>query len=143
MSRRSKRRRGFTLMEILLVLAILVVLGSMVGVGYFQVQRNAMRNIATGQISTLKSAVNMYTLHIGTPPNTLDDLIIVPAELSNPQKWAGPYLEEERIPEDPWNQPYQYEVTDPSNAKFRIWSNGPDLQPGTEDDISSTPLYSG
>src|SRR5262245_38284474 len=137
MNRRSKRRRGFTLMEILLVLAILVVLGSMVGVGYFKVQQNAMKNIATGQISTLKSAVNMFTLHIGTPPNSLEDLIILPADLASPQKWAGPYLEEERVPDDPRNQPYQYEVIDHANGTSRIWSNGPDLQPGTEDDISS------
>ena len=137
-SRRSRRRRGFTLMEILLVLAILVVLGSMVGVGYFKVQQNAMKNIATGQIATLKSAVNMYTLHIGTPPNDLDSLVILPQDLANPNKWAGPYLEEDAVPFDPWNQPYQYEITDPQNGKFRIWSNGPDMQAGTEDDILST-----
>jgi len=137
MSSRRSRRRGFTLMEILLVLAILVVLGSMVGVGYFKVQQGAMRNIATGQIATLKSAVNMYTLHLGTPPNDLESLIVSPPDLTNPLKWQGPYLEEDRVPEDPWNQPYQYEVIDASNGKFRIWSNGPDMQPDTQDDVST------
>ena len=138
--RSRRRRRGFTLMEILLVLAILVVLGSMVGVGYFKVQQNAMRNIASGQIATLKSAVNMYTLHIGTPPPDLNALVAPPPDLANPAKWAGPYLEEDAVPLDPWNQDYQYAVTDQQNGKFRIWSNGPDMQPDTQDDISSTPL---
>ncbi len=138
MNRRRRHRNAFTLMEILLVLAILVVLGSMVGVGYFKVQQTAMKNIATGQLSTLKSAVNMYTLHIGTPPNDLQALIEAPPDLTNPTKWSGPYLEnQEKLPDDPWNQPYQYEVTDPSNGKFRIWSNGPDMQPGSADDITT------
>jgi general secretion pathway protein G len=138
MNRRRRHRNAFTLMEILLVLAILVVLGSMVGVGYFRVQQTAMKNIATGQLSTLKSAVNMYTLHIGTPPNDLQALIEAPPDLANPAKWSGPYLEnQEKLPDDPWNQPYQYEITDPSNGKFRIWSNGPDMQPGSEDDITT------
>jgi general secretion pathway protein G len=134
---RSRRRRGFTLMEILLVLAILVVLGSMVGVGYFKVQQGAMRNIAEGQIATLKSAVNMYTLHIGTPPNDLQSLLEAPPELSNPTKWQGPYLEESQLPLDPWNQDYQYEIIDAANGKFRIWTNGPDMQPDTQDDVST------
>ncbi len=138
MNRRRSHRNAFTLMEILLVLAILVVLGSMVGVGYFKVQQGAMKSIATSQLATLKSAVNMYTLHIGTPPNDLQALIEAPPDLSTPAKWSGPYLEnEQKLPEDPWNQPYQYEVTDPSNGKFRIWSNGPDMQPGSTDDITT------
>jgi general secretion pathway protein G len=136
---RPRRRRGFTLMEILLVLAILVVLGSMVGVGYFKVQQGAMRNTASGQIAVFKTAVNMYTLHIGSPPNDLESLIVPPPELTNPQKWQGPYLDEDILPQDPWNQPYQYEVLDAANGKFRIWTNGPDMQPDTIDDVSSMP----
>lgn len=138
MSRRSRRRRGFTLMEILLVLAILVVLGSMVGVGYVRIQQNAMKNAARTQLTLLEDAVKTYTLDVGTVPSSLNDLLAAPADLANPTKWAGPYLDKQTLPVDPWNQQYQYEVVDPAMATFRIWSNGPDQQPGSSDDISTT-----
>jgi general secretion pathway protein G len=138
MNRRSRRRRGFTLMEILLVLAILVVLASMVGVGYVKIQQGALKSAAQTQVGLLEDAAKLYALHIGSPPNTLDDLLVVPPDLANPAKWSGPYLEKRELPLDPWNQPYQYEIIDPAEATFRIWSNGPDQQPGSSDDITTT-----
>jgi general secretion pathway protein G len=138
MSRRSRRRRGFTLMEILLVLAILVVLGSMVGVGYVKIQQNAMKKAAQTQVTLLEDATKTYILDVGSPPSDLSGLLQPPPDLANPLKWAGPYLEKNALPVDPWNQQYQYEIVDPANAKIRIWSNGPDQQPGSSDDISTT-----
>lgn len=135
MNRRHRRRRGFTLMEVLLVLAILVILGSFVTVGYVQLQRQANINAARGQIGMLESAVDHYTLAIGTPPNTQDGLEALrnaPQGLPNPRKWTGPYITEQ-LPLDPWGQPYQYEQID--NETYKIWSNGPDGQQGNEDDI--------
>jgi len=137
MNRRSRRVRGFTLMEILLVLAILVVLGSMVGVGYVKIQQNAMKKAAQTQVTMLEDAVKTYTLDVGSLPPDLTGLLQQPPDVQN-NKWAGPYLEKQQLPQDPWNQAYQYEVLDPANAKFRIWSNGPDMQPGSTDDISTT-----
>jgi len=135
MNRRSRRNRGFTLMEILLVLAILVVLGAMVGVGYSRVQVNAMKSAARTQIGLLEDATKLYILDVGSPPSSLDALISAPPDLANPAKWQGPYLEKQNLPFDPWNSPYQYEVTDPTNGKFRIWSAGP---PGANLEISTT-----
>jgi len=135
---RRNRRRGFTLMEVLLVLAILVVLGSMVTVGYMQIQRNANKDAAKGQIGLLENAVDLYALNVGTCPTTqqgLSALRTAPSELKNVAKWAGPYLKEE-LPVDPWGQPYQYEQI--SADEFKIWSNGPDGQQGSEDDIDPT-----
>src|SRR5262245_47211995 len=105
-----RRRRGFTLMEILLVLAILVVLGSMVGVGYVKIQQNAMKNSARAQITLLEDAVKTYMIDVGSPPAALDYLITSPPDLANPLKWQGPYLDKNQLPVDPWNQAYQYEV---------------------------------
>ena len=131
----TRRPRGFTLMEILLVLAILVVLGAMVGVGYSRVQVNAMKSAAKTQIGLLEDATKLYTLDVGSPPSSLDALITPPSDLANPNKWQGPYLEKTTLPQDPWNSPYQYEVTDAANGKFRIWSAGP---PGANQEISTT-----
>jgi general secretion pathway protein G len=139
MSRRPRRRRGFTLMEVLLVLAILVILGSLVTVSFVKMQAQAYKDSAKSQITLLEDAVNMYTLNIGTCPTTqqgLDALLVAPADLPNPAKWAGPYLDKQQLPVDPWNGPYQYEQLAPD--QFRIWSNGPDGTSGSEDDISTT-----
>jgi general secretion pathway protein G len=137
MSCSRRRRRGFTLMEVLLVLAILVILASLVGVSYVRLQQNANINSARTQIGMLEEACNHYTLSVGVPPNTLEDLLTLPADLPNPTKWAGPYLEKSTLPVDPWNNPYQYEIVDPATSKFRIYSLGPDRTPGSADDISS------
>src|SRR5262245_4817912 len=138
MNRRPRRNRGFTLMEILLVLAILVVLGSMVGVGYVKIQQNAMKNAAKTQITLLEDAVKHYTLDVGSPPSALEYLINPPPDIARPEKWQGPYLEKTTLPQDPWNQDFLYEIVDQATAKFKISSMGPDQQPGSADDIMTT-----
>ena len=138
MKTRRNRRRGFTLMEILLVLAILVVLGSMVTVGFVRMQKNAYINTTKSQISLLEDAVQAYTLSVGVPPNTqqgLEALIVQPGDLPSPEKWTGPYLDKQSLPLDPWGNQYEYEQINAD--QFRIWSPGPDKASGSEDDISS------
>jgi general secretion pathway protein G len=139
LSRRPRRRRGFTLMEVLLVLAILVILGSLVTVSFVRMQATAYKNSAKSQVGMLEQAVKMYVLNVGSVPTQqegLQALLVCPSELKDPTKWTGPYLDKQQLPNDPWNQPYQYE---PLGADtFRIWSNGPDQASGTPDDISTT-----
>src|SRR2546422_2236140 len=102
-------------MEILLVLAILVVLGSMVGVGYVKIQQNAMKNSARAQLTLLEDAVKTYMIDVGSPPARLDYLLTPPPDLLNPLKWQGPYLDKQALPQEPWNQFYQYEIVDQAN----------------------------
>jgi general secretion pathway protein G len=133
--RRRRRRRGFTLMEVLLVLAILVILGSMVSIFIIGTQREAFRDAARFQISELETTLDAYRLHVGSYPSTnqgLEALVAPPADLQNPAKWRGPYLKKQ-IPADPWGRPYQYELMGPE--QYRIWSWGPDGADGTEDDV--------
>jgi general secretion pathway protein G len=140
MSRRPRRRRGFTLMEILLVLAILVVLASMVGVGYVRIQQNAFKNSARTQLTLLEDAVKTYMLDVGTMPSSLNDLLQPPPDLPNPAKWAGPYLDKQNLPVDPWNSPFVFQEVDRENMKFRIYSPGPNRQDEQAggDDIATT-----
>jgi len=140
MSKRTirRRRRGFTLMEILLVLAILVVLGSLVTFGYVTIQRNAMMDSAKTQIRMFEQAVDMYRLDVGKYPSGdqgLQALRLQPPD-APANKWRGPYIQVE-IPADPWGNPYQYqEITDSLNQpSFEVISNGPDGANGTADDI--------
>ena len=134
---RRAARGGLTLIEVLLVLVILVILGSIVGVGIRQAQKKALRDAAEAQLHGLKQGVKNYELDIRRYPTTLQALVEMPSDLANPQRWReGGYLDAKQLPVDPWDSAYQYELVDSEN--FRIWSNGPDGQKGSEDDIVVT-----
>jgi general secretion pathway protein G len=140
MKRRFRRRsRGFTLMEVLLVLAILVILGSLVTAGFLQIQKSSTKDSARVQIGLLEDAVKFYTLAVGSPPTSLQGLIERPSDIANPEKWAGPYWDKKTLPVDPWNNEYKYETYEAEDGmKFRIYSAGPNKQEGDDDDISTT-----
>lgn len=133
---RRPRRRGFTLMEVLLVMVILVILGSL-AVGVFTGTRDrANIDAATAQIGLIKSQIDLYNLNMNAYPSTLDDLLNVPSEAANPKKWAGPYIEALRP--DPWGNEYQFAAPGEHNPNsFDFWSYGPDGTDGTEDDIGN------
>ena len=130
--RRSNRRAGFTLLELLLVMAILVVLASLSTYAVLAMQGTAYQKSAVSEINTLKSACKMYKLNVGTFPSQLNDLYQLPSGLSQVQ-WQGPYIENP-VDGDPWNRPYKYSF-DEINNKITITSYGPDGQEGTNDDI--------
>ena len=125
-------RRGFTLMELLLVMAILVIMASMVTFAFLQIQKNAQSDATLSQISTLENACTSYKLQVGRFPNSLDDLFTQPAGLSTRQ-WRGPYLSNP-VPMDPWGNVYNY-APDEANNRVNIMSAGPDGQQGSPDDV--------
>ncbi len=135
--RRCRKRQGFTLMEVLLVLVILVILGSMAGVFIRGARKKANADAARSQIGMLENAVKLYELNAQAYPNTTDGLavLITPPANATADTWAGPYLDKREVPLDPWRNPYQYELIDVDT--FRIWSIGPDGIDGSDDDISS------
>jgi general secretion pathway protein G len=125
-------------MEVLLVLAILVILGSLVVISIGRTKAGADEDAARIQIGAFKIPLNSYRLHVGSYPTTtqgLQALCEPPADLRNPAKWRGPYLDDEKLPLDPWDNPYQYELL---NAEvYRISSWGADGVSGTADDVSN------
>jgi general secretion pathway protein G len=130
---RSRRRRGgFTLMEVLLVLAILVILGALAFFSFGDVLFGAKRRAAKIQIDGLKTPMNNFLLEEGRFPQSLEELWTPSAKTG--RKYS------ETVGLDPWGNPYQYEP--PANqsqsvGEYRITSNGPDGQAGTGDDISN------
>lgn len=138
---RDRCRRGaFTLVEVLLVLVILVIIGSIAVTAYGPIQRRAYINAAKSQIKAFKTPLNAYRLDLGDFPTTsqgLEALRNPPADLPNLEDYGGPYLDSP-VPLDPWNNPYMYEYPgryDPMQPD--IWSFGPDGVNGTDDDIGS------
>ncbi len=135
--RRRPRHRGFTLMEVLLVMVILVILGSM-AVGFFMGTRErANIDAASIQIGMIETSVDLYQLHMNAYPSSLDDLMRAPTDAANPNKWGGPYLRK-AMPLDPWGKAYQFAAPGKNNqSTYDFWSRGPDGADGTEDDIGN------
>lgn len=142
---RTKRqgRGGFTLVEMLVVLAILVLLISMVGPRILGSKQKADISAAKTQIGMLMSALDLYIVDMKVYPDTevgLNALLEDPStDEEEKSKWDGPYIKKSEIPKDPWGNAYQYEFPG-SHTKRKdpeIWSKGPDGQDNTEDDVVS------
>lgn len=142
-------RRGFTLVEMLIVLAILVGLAAMVVPRLLGTQKKADISNAKAQIGMIKGCLQNYFLDMKNFPTTeqgLDALVAAPAggeegteTVASSNNWNGPYTESGELPVDPWGNQYQYAYP-PTNSKSDtpdIWSFGPDGQDNTEDDITS------
>lgn len=136
LARRRSRRGGFTLMEVLLVLAILVILGSLVAMSFKNVLTDSDKNAAKSQISLFETPINLYWSNVKQYPQTLDALITAPADV-DPAKWKGPYMDK-AIPKDPWGGDYKLKSPGTHNPNgVDIWSAGPDQADGTEDDVGN------
>ncbi|MDR3232143.1 MAG: type II secretion system major pseudopilin GspG [Planctomycetaceae bacterium] len=132
-------QKGFTLLEVMVVLFILVTVAAL-AVGAYQGQlAQAKRQSAVVYIKGLASAIELFELNIGRPPTSdegLNALIAAPGDLSNPAKWSGPYIKETVQTNDPWGNSYQY-VCPSARGKgnYDVWSWGPDGINETDDDI--------
>jgi general secretion pathway protein G len=137
-TRCAHTRTAFTLIELLLVLAILVVLASMVITMYSGTQERAFKDAAKGQVGIFKSGINLYKFHTRNYPQGLNDLINKPGDATISERWAGPYMDASKIPQDPWDHEYKFVAPGKHNRDtFDVWSTGPDGQDGTADDIGN------
>ncbi|HEY1108603.1 MAG TPA: type II secretion system major pseudopilin GspG [Opitutaceae bacterium] len=131
-------RRGFTLLEILVVLAIIGLLAGLainnIG-GILGGAEGTAAQIFVNQ--SAKTPLMTYRLHTGSFPSTADGLqALITAPASASGRWQGPYVE--KIPLDPWKEPYQYAFPGKRNpGSYDVWSKGPDKQSDTADDIGN------
>ena len=118
---------GFTLIEILVVMAIIGMLAVMVAPSIFNQQAGAQRDAALSQISALEAALDTYRLDVGQYPDSLEGLV---ENDSGRAAWNGPYLRRE-VPLDPWGNEYVYYS---DGRGFTLVSYGPDGERGGEGD---------
>jgi len=130
-------RAGFTLIEILVVIAVLAMLAALVAPNVFQHVGTAKDATARSQIELLGAGLDAYRLDNGRYPTTdqgLEALQVQPTLQPIPPNWRGPYLRK-AVPLDPWGNPYIYLSPGEVNPRgYDLLSLGADGQPGGEEE---------
>ena len=131
---RTRNKRGFTLVEIMLVVVIIGILAALVIPKIAGNTERAKETTARADIGGgIKSALGLYEVDMGFYPKSLSDLVTQPG---NAKGWHGPYLD--KLPVDPWGNPYIYYYPGKHNPSgYDLLSAGPDGKEGTEDDIGN------
>jgi len=119
---------GFTLLELLVVVAIIGLLAGYVGPKYFGQLGKAEVKAARAQISALEKALDHYRLDTGHYPSTEQGLAALVKKPASESKWAGPYLQKD-VPLDPWGKAFIYKSPG-QHGDFDLSSLGRDGKPG-------------
>lgn len=125
---RATARSGFSLLEIMVAIAIIGIMMAIIIPNFMSYRKNANKSAATSNLQMFDNAILMYNMHTGQLPSRLQDLIKKPSDAKIANKWEGPYLGKiKEIPEDPWGNKYQYKLTPQGEQhKYELYSYGPD-----------------
>jgi general secretion pathway protein G len=124
-----RKAGGFTLIEVLLVVAILGMLAAVVVVNLVGKGDDARRETARMSIAGICSAVDLYEVNVGKFPASLDGLV---SDDGSPN-WKGPYLKK-TVPVDPWGTPFAFS---PGERTYEVRCAGPDKQMNSGDDLTN------
>ncbi|MFZ3248836.1 MAG: type II secretion system major pseudopilin GspG [Pseudolabrys sp.] len=136
---RNDGERGFTLVEILVVITIIALIMSLVGPRVLNYLTESKVKAAKIQMQSFSSALDLLYLDTGRYPSSAEGLTVLVKPTSAMAGWNGPYLKGGNVPNDPWGKPYLYR-SPTERAKYEIMSYGADGQEGgtgTAADITS------
>lgn len=122
--------RGFTLLELLVVMVILGLLAGYVGPKYFAQIGKSEVKVARAQIDALDKSLDQFRLDNGHYPSLEDGLTALVTRPASEARWDGPYLKKS-VPQDPWGHPYIYRIPG-EHGEYELLSYGKDGQQGGE-----------
>ncbi|RQH05519.1 type II secretion system major pseudopilin GspG [Paraburkholderia dinghuensis] len=120
--------RGFTLLELLVVMVIIGLLAGLVAPRYFEQIGKSNTRIAKAQIDSLGKALDQYRLDVGEYPTTEEGLDALMTKPQDAPHWSGPYLQK-AVPLDPWDRPYHYRSPG-EHGDYDLYSLGKNGQGG-------------
>jgi general secretion pathway protein G len=132
----QKRSRGFTLIEIMVVVVVLGILAATIIPQFIGTTKEAKVSAAKASIAELESALERFYIHMDRHPTTEEGLkALVESPSGDEKQWRGPYIK--LLRPDPWGTPYQYRnpgIHHPTS--FDLWSRGSDRADGGEGDAA-------
>jgi len=130
-----KSEKGFSLIELIVVLVILGLLAAVVAPNVYNKLAKGKDQIARIQIKELEGALQLFLFDLGRYPTSAEGLDALVHNPGNLDAWSGPYLEKD-VPKDPWGRAYTYRCPG-MHGDYDLLSFGPDGTEGGDDDICS------
>jgi general secretion pathway protein G len=124
MRKNLNSEKGFTLIELIVVLVILALLAAVVVPNITKHMAESKNKIARIQITELEGALQMFAFDVGRYPNNSEGLEALVSNPGNLDSWKGPYVKNGNLPMDPWEKPYIYRCPGAHNNEFDLFTNG-------------------
>ena len=124
----KEHHHGFTLLELMVVMAIIGLMAGYVGPRLFGQLAKSEAKVAKAQLDALQKGLDLYRIDVGRYPSTSQGLGSLIISVSGDQGWAGPYLSK-AVPADPWGRAYQYRSPG-EHGDYDLFSLGRDGKPG-------------
>ena len=131
---RNGHARGFSLLELLVVLLLLGAFAGIFAPKIFGQAEKAKRNAAKLEIDQIGQGLDLFKLEIGRFPTSQEGLAALVTAPSGVSNWNGPYLKRSTVPKDPWSNEYKYVSPGDQNRPYDIISLGPDGKEGGDGD---------
>ena len=128
---RRKSEKGFSLIELIVVLVILGLLAAVVAPRVYDKLARGKEQIAKIQIKEIEGALQLFSFDLGRYPSTAEGLDSLIHNPGNMDSWRGPYLSKSELPKDPWGRPYVYRSPG-QHGDYDLLSYGPDGVEGGE-----------
>ncbi|MBK8453183.1 MAG: type II secretion system major pseudopilin GspG [Thiofilum sp.] len=136
-----QQQRGFSLIELMIVLVILGLIAGIVGPQAMNYLGRGKSQSAKVQIENISAALDMYKLEVGNYPTASEGLKALVTAPSSAKGWNGPYLKKGGVPLDPWNNEYQYKRPGANGQPYDLLSYGADNTQGGEGDNADITLW--